>query len=113
MVRIKFDMIDFRMTMDGHAAAPREGEFDLVCCAASVLGQQLLYSLEEFQEKHNGLEKIDTEMEPGHLMIRAKAKEWARAGVKRRMEYCREGMEMLEDRYPEYIRVEEEDDGDE
>ena len=108
MVRIRFDMIDFRMTMDGHAMAPREGEFDLVCCAASVLGQQLLYSLEEFDEAHESLEKLETEIEPGHLMIRAKAKEWARAGVKRRMEYCQEGMEMLAERYPEYVKVEEE-----
>ena len=109
MITVRFDMVDFWMKMDGHADAPREGEFDLVCCAASVVSQQLLHSLENFQEAHNGLSKIDYEMESGHLYIRAKAKEWARAPVLGRMRYAREGMEMLAERYPEYIRIEEED----
>lgn len=107
MIHIRMDMIDFRLDMEGHAGAPREGEFDLVCCAASVIGQQLLYSLENYQEAHGGIEKIEDEMESGHLIIRARAKEWGRAPVKARYEYAREGFEMLADRYPEYIRIEE------
>lgn len=107
MTTVKFDLIDMLMEMDGHTEAPRQGEYDLVCCAASVIGQQLLYSLEEYNEMHDSLVKLETEMEPGHLKIRAKAKEWARVGVKRRYEYAREGMEMLAERYPEYITVEE------
>lgn len=107
MIRIHIDMIDFVITMDGHAEAPREGEFDLVCCAASVLGQQLIYSLENWNDRHNGIERLDTEMESGHLRIKARVKEWARIPVRQRYEYCREGMEMLADRYPEYIEIKE------
>lgn len=105
MITVTMDMIDFSLTMDGHAEAPREGEFDLVCCAASVISQQLLYSLEEYNERHDGIAKLEQEMESGHLYIRAKAKEWARAGVLARFRYCQEGMEMLADRYPEYIKL--------
>lgn len=106
MIRISFDMIEMTMEMNGHADAPREGEFDLVCCAASTIGQQLLYSLEEYNERHNGIERIDDEIEKGHLKIHVRPKEWARVGVIRRFEYAKEGMEMLADRYPEYITIE-------
>ncbi len=107
MIRVKFDMIDFVLDMEGHAGAPREGEFDLVCCAASTIGQQLLYSLENYQDGHNGLERLEEGMESGKLHIRARAKEWARVSIKTRFLYAKEGMEMLADRYPEYIRIEE------
>lgn len=108
MIRIRIDMIDFTLEMDGHADAPREGEFDLVCCAASVIGQQLLYSLEEFNDRHDGFERIESEMRSGYLRIRVRAKEWARTSAKRRLEYAREGLEMLQERYPEYIEIKEE-----
>ena len=108
MIRVKFDMIDFVLDMEGHAGAPREGEFDLVCCAASVIGQQLLYSLEAYNDAHNGIKRIEEGMESGKLHIRARAKEWARACVKSRFAYAREGMDMLAERYPEYIRIENE-----
>lgn len=107
MIRVKFDMIDFILDMEGHAGAPRQGEFDLVCCAASVIGQQLVYSLEAYNERHDGLISMDEGMESGKLHIRVKAKEWARVSVKKRFEYALEGMEMLMERYPEYIEVEE------
>ena len=106
MITAKFDLIDFSLEMNGHANAPREGEFDLVCCAASVVSQQLIWSLENYDDLHNGLEALEQDMGPGHLYVRAKAKEWARVSVKQRILYCREGMDMLADRYPEYIRVE-------
>ena len=106
MIRVKFDMIDFVLDMEGHAEAPRVGEFDLVCCAASTVGQQLLYSLENYNDTHDGLEKLEEGVEKGKLHIRARAKEWARVSVKSRFAYAREGMEMRADRYPEYIRVE-------
>ena len=108
MIRVTIDMIDFRLTMDGHAEAPREGEYDLVCCAASTISQQLLYSLEEYQTLHDGIDKLDYDMTSGHLYIRARAKEWARASIRSRFCYMREGMDMLADRYPEYISVKEE-----
>ena len=107
MIRIRIDMIDFTMDMEGHAEAPREGEFDLVCCAASTIGQMLLYTLEEYQARHGGIERIDEEMESGKLHIHARAKEWARAALKTRFQLIREGMDMLQERYPEYIRIEE------
>ena len=108
MIRIRFDMIDFSMDMEGHADAPREGEFDLVCCAASTIGQMLLYTLEEYEGRHEGAIRIEEKMESGKLHIRAKAKEYARVGVLTRFRIIQEGMEMLAERYPEYIRIEEE-----
>lgn len=107
MIKVKFDMIDFALDMEGHANAPREGDFDLVCCAASTIGQMLLYTLEQYNDSRGGIEKIDEEMEPGKLHIRARVKEWARVSVKTRFMIIRDGMEMLQDRYPEYISVEE------
>lgn len=107
MIKVTFDFIDFALDMNGHADAPREGEFDLVCCAASTIGQQLIYSLENYNERHHGIAKLEVEMDKGHLHVRARTKEWARLSVKQRMEYAREGMEMLAERYPEYIETEE------
>lgn len=108
MINIRMDMIDFSLDMDGHADAEKVGEYDLVCAAASTIGQWLLQSLENFDEQHNGLVRLDWDMNAGRLHLRAKAKEWARVGVKSRMLYALEGFEMLEERYPESIHVEEE-----
>lgn len=108
MINIRMDMIDFSMDMDGHADADKVGEYDLVCAAASTIGQWLLQSLENYDEAHSGLIRLDWEMKPGILHLRAKAKEWARASVRARFVYALEGFEMLEDRYPENIHVEEE-----
>lgn len=109
MIKVKFDMADLKMEMEGHAEAPRQGEYDLVCCAASTIGQMLLYILEEYGDRHQGALRIDERMESGKLMIKAKIKEYARVGVLTRYRIIREGMEMLADRYPEYIIVEEEE----
>lgn len=106
MIRARIDMTDFSLDMDGHAGAQRQGEYDLVCCAASTIGQMLVYSLEAYNDRHNGLRDLDEEMKDGHLHIRARAKEWARPAVISRMHLIREGLEMLQERYPEYIQVE-------
>lgn len=108
MIKVRIDMIDFTLDMEGHAGAKKAGdEFDLVCCAASTLGQLLLYTLEEYNDVSDGLERIDESMESGKLHIRARAKEWARQHVRTRFKLIREGMEMLAERYPEYIQIEE------
>ena len=109
MIRVKIDMTDFVLDMEGHAEAPREGEYDLVCCAASTIGQLLLYSLEEYKDRHAGDLKIEEGMESGKMHIRAKAKEWARVSILQRYRMIREGFEMLQERYPEYIALYEED----
>ena len=108
MIRVRMDFLEYAMEMKGHANAPREGELDLVCCAASTLGQLLLYSLEEYKAQHGGITRIDETAEPGHLKVKVRCREWARVAVKTRMDMIREGMEMLQERYPEYIMIEEE-----
>ena len=107
MITVHIDMIDLALDVDGHADAPREGEFDLVCCAASTIGQQMLYSMEAYQDGHDGFQRIETEMDKGHLHIRIRAKEWARIAAIKRLEYAREGFDMLAERYPEYIKIKE------
>lgn len=108
MVRIRADMVDFEMEMSGHAGAPREGDHDLVCCAASVIAYQLLNSLEIWNGVHKGIIRLEKEIEPGHMRIRVKAKEWARLPVRERFSYWLEGAQMLAKEYPSYITVEEE-----
>lgn len=108
MIRVRADMVDFEMEMSGHAQAPREGEHDLVCCAASIIAYQLLNSLEIWNAAHEGISRLERDIEPGHMRIRAKVKEWARAPVRERFSYWLEGVRMLEKEYPSYITVEEE-----
>lgn len=107
MINVKIDMVEFTLDMEGHAGAPKQGEFDLVCAAASTLGQLLIYTLEEYKETHSGIIRIDEGMEAGHLHIHVRAKEWTRVSVITRFSIVREGFEMLQERYPEYIQVEE------
>ena len=107
MITVRIDQVEFTLDMDGHADAPKEGEFDLVCAASSTLGQLLLYTLEEYRDTHNGIIRIDESMEPGHMHIHVRAKEWSRVSIITRFSIIREGFDMLQDRYPEYIQVEE------
>jgi len=109
MIRVRIDVNDLTMEMEGHANAPRVGDSDLVCCAASTIGQLLVYSLEEYSDRHGGAVKLQEEMEKGKLHVHAICKEWARVSVRTRYHIAAEGMEMLQEKYPAYIRIDHEE----
>ena len=109
MIRARFNRKNLTMDMEGHAGAQEEGkEYDLVCCAASTVSQALIYNIEEWNEDHRDPLEIDLKMEKGKIHLQVKAPEWARVTMARMMEYAQRGMEMLENKYYDYIRVTEE-----
>lgn len=108
MIRAHFVMNDMTMDVNGHADSQGEGqEFDMVCCAASFAAQQLLYNLEQWEERHGGINRKDIEFEKGHIHLHLVAEDWARPALKRMFKYCLQGFEMLEEKYDKYIVVTE------
>ena len=108
MIQASFDLQGLEMNMEGHAGAKEEGqEYDLVCCAASTVSQALLYNIEEWNEEHRDPLEIEYQMEKGKIRLMIKAPEWAKISIQRMMQYALRGMQMLEDRYHNYIRVTE------
>ena len=102
MIQVTSDRIDLEVTMEGHANAPRNADnHDLVCCAASVLIQALVYWAQ--REKHvavaGSLDKGDAHVtlqpEPGYYMH-----------AKTAYKVMERGLEMLQEAHPECISIE-------
>lgn len=108
MIRASFCINDLTMDVDGHAGSTGAGEYDLVCCAASVIAQQLIYCIDQWAELHGGVIRKDLVMDKGKIHLHLVTHDWARTAIKRMIEYCRDGFQMLEDRYPQYIAMTEE-----
>ena len=107
MITARFQLNDLTMEIDGHAGAAKEGEYDLVCCAASTVSQALTYNIEEWNEEHQDPLEIELETEKGKLHLHVIAPEWARHSIRRMMKYAMRGMEMLANKYHNYIAVTE------
>ena len=108
MIQANIDLTELTMDIEGHAGAKEEGQkFDLVCCAASTVSEALLYNIEEWNEEHRDPLEIEVQMQKGKLHMHIKAPEWARVSMQRMMKYGLRGLQMLEDRYHNYIRVTE------
>lgn len=109
MIRAHFCMNDLTMDVEGHAGSQgAEQEFDLVCCAASVVAQTLLYNIEKWEETHSGVTRKDLIFDKGKIHLHLVAEDWARVPIKRMMKYALQGFEMLEEKYDKYITVSEE-----
>lgn len=92
----------FEVKMQGHAGAERNAEgHDLVCCAASVLLQTLVYWAQDVK-----MAKADGSIAKGDAYVRLTPytdcydQTWAAYSV------MRSGMEMLQKAYPECINIE-------
>lgn len=101
MITVKSDHLSWCITVEGHAGAPTNAQgHDLVCCAASVLIQTLIYSTSK----------------RGYLMDHEAGDGYERVGIARGMQQLdaelhsafvtvEHGMDMLAEAYPEHIRV--------
>ena len=64
MIDCKFDFVEFRLSVTGHAGAEKNlQDHDLVCCAASTITQQLLHSLELLQEEKGALYDLESNLD--------------------------------------------------
>lgn len=101
MITVKSDHLSWSITVEGHAGAPTNAQgHDLVCCAASVLIQTLIYSASRrgYNMEHeawDGYERVG--IARGHQQL-----DEALVSAFATIEH---GMDMLEEAYPEHIRV--------
>ncbi len=112
MIKAYFDHDDLTVSIKGHAGSKGEDDaFDIVCCAASFAAQSLLYNIEQYRDRHNGI-RIEKKIEEGLIKMHIIAKDWARPPVHRMMEYAETAFQMLEDAYKDYVMVIHEEDED-
>lgn len=104
MTHIYYDAEGLELEVSGHANAGRMGE-DIVCAAVSILTQALLQNLKIAQEREQF--RMDYEYEtPGEF--RVKVHTWENFYELQDMfNFVMVGMTMLENKYPEYITIEE------
>lgn len=106
MIVITVDMDDLTLDVKGHAGSAPEGK-DLICCAVSVTVQQLIHSLESMDIEHGNIKNLDYQMHAGNVHLKIIPKEWGRITVKNRMSYAVEGLQLIADNYPDYVKLEE------
>ena len=104
MTHIYYDAEGLELEVNGHANAGQMGE-DIVCAAISILTQTLLQNLKIAQER----EKFRMDYEygtPGEF--RVKVHTWVNFYELQDMfSFVMVGLTMLENNYPEYIKIEE------
>lgn len=106
MTRVKMDWRRLVLDLDGHAGSGMYGQ-DIVCAAESMLTQALLQTLIDMEsEKKLGLEWTGSP-EIGFLHVEAAPAEGYRDEVTACYRMAVTGLRMLEERYPKYIRIEE------
>ena len=105
MVEVRYDRRACTLSVCGHAGAAPHGE-DLVCAAASILGFTAVSCAEEHRESYL----------PSALAKDGEIRISCRPTTRHRAEKCREmrdviftGFEILEKKYPDYVRTERED----
>ena len=96
-----------RLTLDGHAGGGPRGQ-DIICAAESMLTQALLQTLIDLEEEKKCSVDWIGSAEGGYLQVDAAAA----AGYEETIETCFRmtvtGLRMLEERYPEHIKLTEE-----
>ena len=108
MTQARMDWKWMELTLDGHAGAGEKGQ-DLVCAAISMLSQALVTALQELEHK-TGCTRVKWSGTPeeGRLKVRATVNWTNLTLVRAYFEVAVTGLRMLGERYPEYIRLEEE-----
>ena len=106
MTRARMHWRSLILELEGHANAGRMGE-DIVCAAESMLTQALLQTLIDAErEKKVGLYWTGSP-ELGFLRIEAAPAEEHRSEIRACFVLVVTGLRMLEEKYPQYIKLEE------
>lgn len=94
------------MEMDGHAGAGDAGH-DLVCAAASILAQAAVVSLCEDRDARGADDRLQCNwlLQLGHAEISVKARGKWRNIAKGKMQMLADGLQLLQDAFPEAIHV--------
>lgn len=109
MINITIDKNNLTLEMKGHAGMTGDKGYDLVCCAASMVGQMFLYSCTKRQNDAETEFKIDD----GYLKVHVKPVPYRIVSFKRLMDYIIDGFELLQGNYPAAVKLnikEQEDD---
>ena len=106
MITATMDWNRLTMEVDGHAGYAEKGK-DIVCAAASMLAGALGGVLEE--AKSRGRCDMTSRDEDGHSVIRAAPRMGNVAEVKAYFRMAVTGFRMLQEQYPEHIRIREVD----
>ena len=86
-----------KLSMSGHACYRMDGN-DVVCSAASVLGQALVDAI-----FHTPDIRAAAKLERGNLFLEAHYREEQKVCIKNRMAVALSGFQMLQSAYPENV----------
>ena len=103
MIEIRYDEARLTMEIRGHADYDISGK-DIVCAAISVLEQTLIQNL--INRERPEWYVLDWEDETDGVYIHAKPITRAE-DVREMFRFTMTGMRMIEEQYPDYIRIEE------
>ena len=96
-----FKKIKYSLTATGHAGYAQVGQ-DIVCSAISILLFTLANALDDF-----GAADLKVSLEPGESEISCTAT-WADEEIHSFFKFVMEGLELLEEQYPDHVEILEE-----
>lgn len=105
MVRVRIDMENLEVEVDGHAGSAEYGR-DLVCCAISMLTETLARYMEK-QMRDGNLSDLTVEIAEGRAYINPTPYGWSMQDTVTAFKVIREGYRALATEHGKYIRLEE------
>ena len=113
MIRIRYDREgdEHTLTASGHAGAESYGR-DIVCAAVSALVYTLAQAMGDAEEDGR-LTEFSYTLDSGDAVIRATPADFAQESVDAAVETVVTGLRMIAERYPEFVRMDEQSGGTE
>lgn len=106
MTKARMNWNRLKLTMEGHAGSGVKGR-DIVCAAESMLTQALLQTLLDMQDGKKLALDWSGSPQIGFLQIEAAPAEGYREVTETCFRVAVTGLRMLEEKYPDYIRLKE------
>ena len=106
MITIRLSRPWLRLELVGHAGYAQHGTPDIVCAAASMLGQTLLRKMQNEQER--GACQVVYEARDGYMRIQCQVTlPYYTEQIYSCYEMAEVGFKLLEETYPEHVKFEE------
>lgn len=104
MIQVTFEKGLMRMTMDGHANAPRVNGIDEVCAASSILAYTLAQVAHACMARGQAVDIFDV-LKEGHAVVEITPQEEHRSSITDKVQVILTGFLLLKEYFPECIGV--------
>lgn len=105
MIEIRMDTKRLKMKIEGHAQPEECDDHTLVCNAASVLAQGLVYSCKKYSDEKQAAKEIKYRPDRGDMFFLVIPEKWAEVVFRAKFRTYADGLMCLAENRPESVTM--------